>query len=326
VATLDAERLDAARLGDLVLGIRRRDYGTITSVLIARHGRLVLEEYFNGWSMNQAHTMQSVTKSVVSLLTGIASASGALSVDDPITRFFPGYQPIANLDDRKSAMTVRDLLTMRTGLDWDENVYGGSPLQRLNDCRCDWIRFVLDWRMREPPGERWEYVSGGTILLGAVVGAATGTRLDRFADAHLFGPIGASGASWYQGLPDGLPHGGGGLNLRPRDAAKLGQLLLDEGRWQGRQVVDPRWIARTTTRTASGLRRWEGRPFDYAWLWWLTGDGTEDIITAAGARGQWIFVSPRRQLVVVSTAENDGARFSAAVGFLFSHVLPSVGE
>jgi CubicO group peptidase (beta-lactamase class C family) len=101
---------------------------------------------------------------------------------------------------------------------------------------------------------------------------------------------------------------------------------VDEGRWQGRPVVDPRWVARTTARTASALRTWDGRRFDYAWLWWLTGDGAEDIITAAGARGQWIFVSPRRHLVVVSTAENDGARFSAAVGFLFSHVLPSVGE
>jgi CubicO group peptidase (beta-lactamase class C family) len=324
-STLDAEHLDAARLGDLAFRIRRGDYGRVASVLVARHGRLVFEEYFNGWSAGQPHTMQSVTKSVVSLVAGVAAASGRLSLDDPVTRFFPSYQPIANLDARKAALTVRDLLTMRTGLDWVEDPYAGSPLQRLNDCRCDWIRFVLDWRMREPPGTRWEYVSGGVILAGAIVGAATGARLDQFADAALFGPLGASPVSWAQGLPDGLPHGGGGLYLRPRDAAKIGELMLDQGRWQGRQVVDPAWIQESTVRVDRGLRVWGGRSFDYARLWWMTSDGAGDIVTASGALGQWIFVAPRQQLVVVSTADDDN-RFSAAVEFLFSHVLPSVRD
>jgi len=325
-ASLDAERLDAARLGDLALRIRRGDYGRITSVLIARHGRLAFEEYVNGWSAEQPHTMQSVTKSVVSLLTGAAASTGRLSVGDAVTRFFPGYEPIGNLDGRKTAMTVRDLLTMRTGLDWSEDPYAGSPLQRLNDCRCDWLRFVLDWRMREPPGTRWEYVSGGVILLGGIVGAATGMRLDQFASAQLFDPIGASTASWIRGMPDGLPHGGGGLFLRARDAAKLGQLVLDQGRWQGRPVIDGRWIQESTQRVAQGLRVWAGHTFDYGYLWWLTTDGVSDIVTASGAGGQWIFVSPRHQLVVVSTGDNDDNRSTAAVGFLFSHVLPAVME
>jgi CubicO group peptidase (beta-lactamase class C family) len=114
-STPEAERLDPLRLGDLALRVRRGDYGRINSVLIARHGRLAFEEYFNGWSSEQPHTMQSVTKSVVSLLAGLAAGTGRLSVGDPVTRFFPGYEPIANLDGRKTAMTVRDLLTMRTG-------------------------------------------------------------------------------------------------------------------------------------------------------------------------------------------------------------------
>src|SRR5262249_12694922 len=152
--------LDPSRLGDLAFRIRRGDYGRIASLLVARHGRLVVEEYFNGWSAERPHTMQSVTKSVDSLLTGLAVRAVRLSIYDPVRRFFPGYEPIANLDARKSSMTVRHLLTMRTGLDWTEDPYAGSPLQRLNDCFCDWIRFVLDWRMREQPGTRWEYVSG----------------------------------------------------------------------------------------------------------------------------------------------------------------------
>ena len=103
---------------------------------------------------------------------------------------FPQDFPIANMDDRKSSLTVRDLLTMRDGFDWSENIYAGSPLQRLNDCRCDWIRFMLDWPMREQPGTRWEYVSGGVILLGALVGAAVGERIDLFGDRELFAPMG----------------------------------------------------------------------------------------------------------------------------------------
>src|SRR5262249_11494049 len=155
------------------------------------------------------------------------------------------------------------------GFDWVENPYAGSPLQRLNDCRCDWLRFVLDWPMREPPGARWEYVSGGTLLLGGVIGAAPPKRPHRLRCAPLFDPIGASGVSWYQGLPDGLPHGGGGLFLRPRDAAKLGQIVLDQGRWQGRSIVDSRWIQESTRRTAQSLRVWGGHSFDYGYLWWV---------------------------------------------------------
>lgn len=325
-STPEAENLDRSRLEELVQRIRRGDFGRIASLLIVRRGRMAVEEYFNGWSAEQPHTMQSVTKSVVSILVGLAASAGRLSIDDPVTRFFPGYEPIANLDDRKRAMAVRDLLTMRTGLDWVESPYAGSPLQRLNDCRCDWLRFVLDWRMREPPGARWEYVSGGTILLGGIVGAATGSRLDQFASAQLFGPIGALGASWSQGLPDGLPHGGGGLALRPRDAAKLGQLMVDQGRWQGRSVIDSRWIQDSTQRTARGLRVWGGHPFDYGSLWWLTSDDRGDIVTASGALGQWIFVSAAHQLVVVSTGDNDDSRDTAAAEFLFSHVLPSVRD
>ena len=321
-STIDAQRLNRARLGDLAGRIRRGDFGRITSLLIARNGRLVVEEYFNGWSRDRLHTMQSITKSVTSLLAGIAARRG-LSVNDPVISFFAQYEPFANLDAPKRAMTVRDLLTMQTGLDWDEDTYASSPLQRLNDCRCDWLRFVLDWRMRDQPGTRWQYNSGGAILLGGIIGTVSGSRLDRFADAELFGPLGVPAVSWAQGLPDGLPHSGGGLFLRPRDAAKIGELVLEEGTWQGRQVVAHEWIQESTRRAATGVRSWAGHAFDYGYYWWLTADAGGDIVTASGARGQWIFIVPRLQLVVVSTADNDDDRSIAAVSFLFSHVLPA---
>lgn len=321
-STLDAERIDATRVGDLVGRIRGGTYGTITSLLVARNGRLVVEEYFNGGSQSAPHTMQSVSKSVTSLIAGIAIDQGRLGLDDRVVAWLPRYQPLRNDDPRKDAMTVRDLLTMRTGLDWYEDPYAGSALQRLNDCGCDWLRFVLDWPMRDPPGSRWEYVSGGVILLGGIVGEATGMRIDRFADLNLFGPLEAQGVSWFGGLPDGLPHTGGGLFLRSRDMAKLGQLVLDDGRWRGRQIVSSDWMRRSTARVVPSVRTFGSHPVDYGLLWWTT--NPSDVVTASGARGQWIFVLSRERVVVAATGQNDNGFWSAPVDFLYSHILPAI--
>ena len=321
-ATPEAEGLDPAPLGRLVGRIRARTYGSIASLLIARNGRLVVEEYFSGAAQSAPHTLQSVTKSVTSLLAGIAIDQRRLALSDVVTATMGRYAPIANFDARKQSMTVRDLLTMRTGLEWSEASYAGSPLERLNSCSCDWLRFVLDWPMREMPGTRWEYVSGGVILLGGIVGDATGQRLDRFADQYLFGPLEAQGAFWYAGQPDGLPHAGGGLYMRSRDVAKLGQLVLDEGRWRGRQIVSSSWIRESTARVVSPARSFGSHPADYGYLWWAI--NPSDVIAASGAQGQWIFVSPSHRLVVVSTADNDNSQWLAAVDFLYSDILPAV--
>jgi CubicO group peptidase (beta-lactamase class C family) len=315
----DAQGVNAQAILDLVGRIGRGEYGSVSSLLLARHGQLIVEEYF-GWSASRAHTVQSVTKSVTSLLAGMAIDRGRLSIGDRAVDFFPGYQPIANLDDRKRAMTVRDLLTMQTGLEWNESVYNASPLQRLNDCQCDWLRFVLDWPMRETPGTRWEYVSGGVILLGGIVGVATGERMDQFAAEQLFGPLGIENAWWYSGLPNGLPHSGGGLNLRPRDMAKLGQLVLDGGRWRGAQIVPESWIRESTQVRLSNVRSFGAYPADYGYLWWTLPRG---IVTASGAQGQWIFVVPSLDLVVTITGESD-ANFLSGPDLLYRQVLPAI--
>jgi CubicO group peptidase (beta-lactamase class C family) len=321
-ATLDAEGLDARRLTELVLRIRRGTYGGMTSLLVARNGRLVLEEYFTSGSATSPHTLQSVTKSVTSLLAGIAIDRGRLALDDRVLPPFERYAPIANREGWKDALTVRDLLKMQTGLDWSEDPYQGSPLQRLNDCRCDWLRFILDWRMRESPGTRWEYVSGGVILLGGIIGEVTGERVDRFAQEALFAPLGIQGATWVSGLPDGLPHTGGGLFLRPPDIAKIGQLVLDQGQWQSRQIVSADWIRRSTARSVTAPRTFGSHPVDYGFLWWIM--NPSDIITASGAGGQWIFISPRDRLVVVTTASNDNSYAVSPADFLYSDILASL--
>lgn len=329
-SSADEQALDRKKLKKLVKRIRRNDISGIDSLLIVRNGYLVIESYFNGWGPDDLHTLQSDTKSITSLLVGIARQQGFISsVDQKVLGFFPEYRRIKNVDDRKAAMSLRDLLTMRTGLNWSEDPYEGSPLWQLNNCGCDWLKFTLDWRMREQPGTRFEYNSGGVILLGGVIRNASGIPTDIFAQRFLFDPLGITRVRWYYGKPDNLPHMGGGLNLRPLDMAKIGYLVLRRGRWGNQQVVSEDWLAESLQHSVTSVRTFAGRPVDYGYLWWLLhldGEGIEgpdaDVYTAAGAQGQWIFIIPKYDMVVVSTGSTPS--FDKAVGFLYSDILRAV--
>ena len=333
-STPDAEGLDPDALTDLVRRLRHGEFGSVSSVLVVRNDRLVMEEY-NGWSASRVHQLQSVTKSVTSLIVGIAVAEGRLRVTDRVMPLASAYEPIASMDERKAAMTVGDLLTMRSGFDWSEWPYAGSPLERVNTCHCDWLRLILDWPMREQPGTRWEYVSGAPILLAGVVGSVTGQRFDDYAADHLFRPLGTVNERWamYSSTPPGLPHTGGGLYMRPRDMAKIGSLVLNEGAWQGAQIVPSEWIRESTRRIVSSPPAGWPHPVDYGYLWWLMSLADPmnarpepgDVIVAAGAQGQWIMVAPRYRLVMTATGEtdNDFGRMYAP-NFFYSHVLASV--
>ena len=328
-STPQDQQLNRKILKRLIKRIRKNEISGIDSLLIARNGYMVTEEYFHGWGPDDLHTLQSDSKSVTSLLVGIALAQGTISsIDQTVLGFFPEYRKIHNVDERKSAMTLRGLLTMRTGLDWSEDPYEGSPLFQLNNCQCDWLKFVLDWPMRETPGTRFEYNSGGVILLAGVIRNATGIPTDTFAQRYLFDPLGITQVRWAYGQPDNLPHTGGGLSLRPRDMAKIGYLMLRDGRWDDQQIVSAAWVRDSTAHSVIRPRTFASRPVDYGYLWWLLSLDPEggaqdlDIYTAAGAQGQWIFVIPKYDMVVVSTGNTPS--FDRAVDFLYSDILPAV--
>jgi CubicO group peptidase (beta-lactamase class C family) len=325
------QQLNRKILKKLVARIRNNEITGIDSLLIVRNGYLVVEDYFNGWRMNDLHTLQSDTKSITSLLVGIAIEQGKLSgVSENVVSLFPEYARIRNLDARKETLKLEDLLTMRTGLDWSEARYEGSPLQQLNTCQCDWLKFVLDWPMLEEPGTRFEYNSGGVILLGGVLRNATGMSVDAFAQRNLFEPLGITDVRWIFGQTEGVPHTGGGLNLRPRDMAKLGYLVLRHGRWADKQVVSEEWLRESLQHKVHTSWRFSSYPVDYGYLWWLLPlDGTglaqgedADIYTASGAQGQWIFIIPKYDLVVVATGSSQV--FDRPVGFLYSDILRAV--
>ncbi len=326
------QMLDKKILKKLVKRIRRNEIRDLNSLLIVRNGYLVVEKYFNGSTPDDVHTLQSDTKSITSLLIGIALEQGKIhSVDDRVLDYFPEYPNVRNLDERKTALRLQDLLTMRTGLDWSESIYAGSPLQQLNTCGCNWLRFVLNWPMREPPGLRFEYNSGGVIVLGGIILNVAGTSVDDFAQRFLFYPLGITTARWVQGRPEGLPHMGGGLYLRAKDMAKIGYLVLRKGRWQDEQVISEEWLQESLQHWVRNPRTFNSHPVDYGYLWWLlpldgsgkVQDADGDIYTASGARDQWIFVIPKYDMVVVITG-NTSSTFAEPVDFLYSDILRAV--
>ena len=323
--------MDAGVIASLGRRVRNGEMPGLHSFVVIRFGHVVLEAHAPGTDGARAHTLQSVTKSVGSLLAGIAVDDGVLSLDRRVLDVYGDLPDIVAVDAFKSALTVRHLLEMRTGMAFWESPYPGSPLQQLNDSRGDWARFVLDRPMSAAPGTTWSYNSGGVILLGSILQRVTGAPLDRFARDRLFAPLGIVGEQWARSPYDGLPHLGGGLSLAPLDAARVGYLVLRRGRWRTAQVVSASWIEGSTRTITRGVAAFGGRPTDYGLLWWpiaLTGAAGEAwddrVIAASGAMGQWIFVVPRHDLVVVATGGAQGADAFRAVQAFFDEVLPAV--
>jgi CubicO group peptidase (beta-lactamase class C family) len=306
LSTLRDERIDSTRLDSLAQRIQSGRFGRVDALVIARNGRLCYDAYFSG-GPTTVHELQSVTKSVTSALVGAAVARGAIaSMQQPVAALLPDFAAAVTSDPAKAAIRVVDLLTMSSGLDWDEqslpNTDARNTLTQMNNS-ADWTGFVLSRRAVEAPGTRFVYNSGGVILLGALLRASTGQDVVAFATDALFSPLGIRDQAWYRNprQPDQV-HTGGGLSLRARDMAKLGQLYLDDGMWAGQQVLPRDWV-RESTRT------WLAAPSHgrlYGFLWWLRSTpGAGDVPEAWGARGQHIFVVRPMNLVVVVTASDD---------------------
>ena len=304
----------------------------LRNVIVIRHGYRVIARYYHGSAPEILWSLQSVSKSVTSLLVGIAVDKGMLqSIDQTAISFFPQYTDIRNLDDRKTRITVRDLLSMKTGMDFYESPYQGSPLQQLNTCGCDWLHFVLDVPMTGEPGTDWAYNSGGVILLGGVLRAVTGVPADQFAQQNLFAKIGIGNYYWAKGLPDGLPHMGGGLFLSGDDLARIGYLVLRNGVWNEQQLVSSNWIGLSTSRTTESIPGFFSRRPDYGMLWWLfprngvNGAGSNDdyIIAASGSGGQWLLIDRTNDLVAVFQNELGGDG-RPSLDYFFNAILPSI--
>jgi CubicO group peptidase (beta-lactamase class C family) len=316
VSTPEAQGLDSAHLADLLDFIQEQEYD-IHSVTIVRHGYLVLDAPLYPFAPGEKHNLHSCTKSITSALVGIAIEQGYIaSVEQPVLSFFPG-RTFANLDASKAEMTLEDLLTMASGLECrDSGLYNWQGLDQmlLSD---DWVQFMLDLPMMEPPGTRFEYCNGASFLLSAIIQETTGMNAAAFAEAHLFGPLGITDVIW-PANPQGITLGWGELRMRPQDMAKIGYLYLHEGQWAGRQIVPADWVATSTKGQIAATYTPE-----YGYQWWVAGDGS---YAAMGLAGQFIFVAPELDMVVVFTSNFPAEDVTIPYGLFYDFIIPAVKE
>jgi CubicO group peptidase (beta-lactamase class C family) len=265
----------------------------LDSLLVVRHGKIVAEAYYAPYAAGILHQVNSVTKAVISTLTAIASKDGLL--DSPSHRVLDFFDRgrIANIDPRKEAMTVQNLLDMTSGLAWMELGLEGTPSSSVTEMRRnpDWVKFILDRPMRSAPGDEFNYNSGNQHLLSAILAKLTGMSTLEYAKAKLFGPLGINDLYWWHD-PQGITIGGFGLFLQPRDMAKIGYLYLRNGMWEGKQLLPLAWIDKANHATID-MHLEPG--LCYSNCFWALPE--KHVYTADGYRGQLIMVFPDLDVV-----------------------------
>ncbi|MEM6819841.1 MAG: serine hydrolase [Pseudomonadota bacterium] len=276
------------------------------SLLIARDGKLVFEEYFHGYHRDQTHDSRSAGKTIGSILLGIALRDGALpSIDEPVYPLYGGVDAFANPDPRKAEITLRHIVSMTAGFDCDDDNYdnpGNEDIMQEQRAEPDWYRYALSLPLVRAPGERGVYCTGGINLIGGAVEAVTGKTLLRLFEEEVARPLGID-QYFYNLMPTGQAYLGGGIRLRPRDFLKLGQAYLDGGEWGDYRLVSESWV-NDSLAPATTLFQQD----DYGFSWWrrvYTVAG-RDIQThyASGNGGQMLFVIPELNITMMINAGN----------------------
>ena len=279
---------------------------TLHSIMILKHGEVVYEKWLNGQSAETPHQMYSVSKTFTATAVGLAINEGKLNLSDPVVKFFPDKLPAEQSDNLK-AMTVRDLLTMTCGHDVEPN--------SQNRDSVDWVEFFLAWPVIHKPGEYYLYNSIGTYMLSAIVQKVTGEKLIDYLDTRLFQPLHIARPEWDES-PQGINCGGWGLQLKTEDMAKMGQLFLQKGVWNGKQIVPAEWLKEMSSyqvpSAPSGTRfdELEKAGLNKDNNDWVQGYGDQmwicrhNAFRADGFAGQYIMVFPDRDAVLVLTTSS----------------------
>jgi CubicO group peptidase (beta-lactamase class C family) len=303
--------------------VAKGPYLHVRSVLIVRGGYLVYEHYWQGLGQADGHDVRSVTKSVIGALVGIALAEGKIkSLDQTVGELLAAQLP-KDADPRFAGVTVKQLLTMTSGLAGDDGSLGGdSRVEDAMSKSSDWVRHILSRRLVWEPGTQWAYSNASSHLLSAIVANVSGQSTLEFARANLFNPLGirtdgafepvlsdqidAATVDAYQRAsvawpvdPQGYHYGASDLRLPARDLAKFGYLYLNGGRWDDKQLIPAGYVAAATSPKGSSPNLDNG----YGWHWWVDSDGEHPSFFALGRGGQFIYVVPDLDLVTVITSD-----------------------
>ncbi|HEY4304888.1 MAG TPA: serine hydrolase [Gemmatimonadaceae bacterium] len=313
-------------------------YGLIDRMLVIRHGQIAYDRsytqdytkayadsvnvkgalnasdptgpynYYNTWwhpyyRGGDLHSLQSVTKTITSVVIGTAVMNGEFpSIDTPALKFYDASK-LANVDDRKRRMTIRHLVSMTSGIDWNESLPYTDPRNSATGLEAspDWVKYVMDRPMSDEPGARWVYNSGATVVLADIFHRATGKDIEQYAVQHLFAPLGISHWYWKR-TPTGLVDTEGGLYLEARDLAKIWSVFAKNGEWQGKRIVSPEWVKASLEpikKTPNGS--------SYGLAWWLqptARDTSKFYYTGSGFGGQLPAALPEQDMLVVFNAWN----------------------
>lgn len=313
-STPEAQGMSSVELASMLESIAAADVG-IRSLLLIRHGHLVLDARIAPFRPGSRQDIHSCTKSVLSALVGIAIDRGELpGLDTPALEFFPELAGLGD-DASKRAITLEHLLTMSAGLRTEDSyLYGWAGLRRMH-ASDDWARHVLSLPLDAEPGARFEYSNGVSQLIAIILQRETGRSLASYAREHLFGPLGIEEFTWQGSGPDDN-WGYSGLRLDPRDMARLGYLFLRGGEWEGEQVLPARWVRESTRRQIPAGTLAD----DYGYQWWV-GDGISMML---GHGGQYVCVLPEQDLVAVFTGSLERGRFFTPRRLLAESILPAV--
>ena len=313
VTTPEEQGIDSGKLVEMFKEMRN-SYYAIDSITIIRNGYMVADAYFYPFQKNLKHPIYSCTKSITSILVGIAIDKGYIkSVKQPILDFFP-EKTITNLDARKRSITLEHLLTMASGLETKDSwLYQWAGLMKMVVSE-DWAQYVLDRPMAEAPGNRFEYSNCVSYLLSAIIQTTTKMRTIDFARKYLFEPLGITDIKW-PSSPQEIAIGFGEIWLKPHDMAKIGWLYLNKGRWNGTKIVSAKWVE-TSTKKHISANIFDG----YGYQWWIDIAG---YYIAVGHLGQFIFVIPAKDMVVVCTGDLEGNAFFTSKKLLDKYIIPS---
>lgn len=296
---LKSQKIDTAGIYQLFDQIQKGK-SKLHSALLIKNDQIIIEEYFNGYAVNKQHDLRSTTKSIRAILMGIALDKGFIdSIDDPISKYLKNPVPKKNLDVRKEKITIKNLLTMSSGLDcndWDNKSKGQEDKVYK---KKDWLQYTLDLPMVNDPGTVSNYCSMGVVLIAEIISQASGMTIDTFAEQYLFNPLGITNISWNHTSNKDVISSGNRLYMTPRDMAKIGKLILNNGMWNEKQIVSKNWIVESTTPKTkiTGI--------DYGYLWWNIPFKVKDKIivskVATGNGGQYIMVFPELDIITVFT-------------------------
>ena len=309
-ASPESQGVDSAKILEFI-DTADKKVNSMHSFMMLRNGKVVAEAWWAPESSDKPHVLWSLSKSFTSTAVGFAVAEGKLAVEDPVLKFMKDEELPKEVSSNLKAMKVKDLLTMSTG-------HQDEPMMRGN---TEWIKTFLKHPLPHQPGSHFQYNTPATFMQSVIVKRATGEDILSYLEPRLFQPLGIKSPKWDQS-PDGISIGGFGLYLCTEDIAKFGQLYLQKGMWNGKQLIPEDWIAQATTKqVANGSNSTSDWNQGYGYQFWRC---RHDAYRGDGKDGQFCIVMPKQSTVVVMTANT--MDMQSELNLVWEHLLPAIQE